>query len=66
MSDFLPAVRPSCEKHGVMALRKPGTKEQAFCGTWYECTHEHPRCRDSVLLPSPGLLAQLEQAGGAQ
>lgn len=48
------AERPTCSKgHGYMDLRTSTTKEQAWCGTWYDCTNPH--CRDSVLLPSPEL-----------
>jgi hypothetical protein len=42
-----------------MELRPNYTPEQAFCGTWYQCTGQ--RCLNSVLMPSPGLLTQLDQ-----
>jgi hypothetical protein len=51
-----PMELPKCAEHGTMELQKPGTREQAFCGTWYRCT----RCTNSVLLTSPQLAAQLE------
>jgi len=46
-----PMELPRCPTHGQMDLRQPGTREQAWCGTWYEC----PRCTQSVLLTSPEL-----------
>ncbi|MCU1656135.1 MAG: hypothetical protein JWO57_791 [Pseudonocardiales bacterium] len=56
------AERPVCVKHGPMALRASGTKEQAFCGDWYLCEHtEFGRtCGNTILLPSLELLAQLD------
>lgn len=39
---------PECPQHGQMQLQQAGTKEQAFCGTWYRCN----LCTHSVLLPS--------------
>jgi hypothetical protein len=50
---------PVCRNkgHGQMAIRiGHQTKEQRFCGTWYDC--QHPGCRNSVLLPSKELRAQ--------
>ncbi len=41
---------PACPKHGEMQVRKPGTPEQAWCGTWYEC--KDPRCMTAALIPS--------------
>ena len=54
---------PICGKHGPMTQRTPGTKEQAFCGTWYVCEHTEFEqvCGDTILLPSPELLAQLDE-----
>lgn len=63
MTDNLPALRPDCDQHGPMSLRSAGTKEQAWCGVWYACTA--PRCRNANLLPSPELLASLEQQRAA-
>lgn len=40
--------------HGPLQYRPPGTREQAWCGTWFTCH----RCRSSVLWPSPALRAQ--------
>lgn len=51
----VPMPLPKCQEHGTMELQKPGTREQAFCGTWYRCT----RCTNSVLFTSPELEAQL-------
>lgn len=61
--DQLPAERPRCPQHGeFMRLRPAYTKEQEFCGTWYECGHLSPApCKASVLLISPGLQAQLDE-----
>lgn len=53
---------PECSKgHGPMVQRPPHTREQEFCGTWFECAPRFPPCRNSVLIPSPGLLEQLEE-----
>ena len=57
----LPAERPRCRRHGIYMTLRPAsrqTKEQAFCGTWYDCPEPH--CTTSALLASPGLMAQLE------
>ena len=43
---------PECPQHGAMQLQQAGTKEQAFCGTWYRCNH----CTHSVLLTSSELV----------
>lgn len=64
MKGALPALRPACECCGMfLEIRQPGTRAQAFCGTWYD----HPPAQHhlightaSVLLPSRELLAQLE------
>lgn len=43
-----------------MSIRVATTKEQAFCGTWYECTSVWPQqCRNAALDASPELLAHL-------
>lgn len=63
----LPAPVPRCEKHGPMTLRPLAgqTKEQAWCGIWYDCAFPGLRCGASVLLESAELRAQLaEQAAG--
>lgn len=61
------AERPACPRHGPMTLRQPPgghTREQRWCGTWYDCQ----RCRDTALLPSAGLAAHLaaQAAAGRQ
>lgn len=60
----LPALRPMCDTCGeFLVVRKPYTREQAFCGTWYDHT---PRALGllghtvSALLPSSELTDQLE------
>lgn len=56
----LPACRPVCPSspdHGVMTYRPGATREQEWCGTWYRCEW----CTSSVLLPSPALLAHLDE-----
>ena len=64
MSTSLPALRPRCRSHlSFMELRAPGTREQAFCGTWYSCPA--PGCSNSALLPSPGLIVQLREQGAS-
>lgn len=59
---LLPARRPRCRQHGYMELRPAAaqTREQAFCGTWYDCAgFSGPRrCQSSVLIPSKDLRAQ--------
>ncbi|SDF83177.1 hypothetical protein [Thalassobaculum litoreum] len=50
----LPMTLPACSQHGAMSIRKPATKEQAFCGTWYGCE----RCGAAVLFPSKELEQQ--------
>ena len=45
---------PKCPNCGTpMTYRPAGAKEQAYCGTWYDC-HE-PNCKCSTLLPSAEL-----------
>lgn len=65
--DLRPAERPRCPQHGsFMRLRLACTKEQAFCGTWYECAHHGPvPCKTTVLLISPALQAQLDEQARA-
>lgn len=60
----LPALRPKCDTCGdYLEVRKPHTREQAFCGTWYD---HPPRAMGlvghtaSALLPSAELTNQLE------
>jgi hypothetical protein len=51
--------RPECKSHGPMELRNPPggwTREQQFCGTWYDCRN----CHSSTLLSSPELQALLD------
>lgn len=47
------------KEHGPMVARDPAgqTREQLFCGVWYDC--QHSRCRSSALIASPGLTRQL-------
>lgn len=56
---LLPAVLPHCKKpgHGQMVLRplNKQTKEQQWCGVWYDCSHHDCYC--SVLYPSADCLA---------
>ena len=45
---------PKCPVHGCdMVYREPGTPEQEFCGTWYDCGYE--RCAISTLIPSESI-----------
>lgn len=49
---------PRCPTHNTpMHYRPPRSREQAFCGTWYDC--DTPGCSCSVLLLSQELQAQL-------
>jgi hypothetical protein len=63
ITDRLPAERPKCRQHGYMIVRPAAaqTKEQEFCGTWYDCPEYVGlrRCQSTVLLPSEGLRRQL-------
>lgn len=58
-NDLLPAPRPvypGRQEHGPMHLRAhPVSREQEWCGTWYDCAD----CNSTTLLASPELLAQL-------
>ena len=50
----------SCPQHGVALVErsvKVLSKEQEWCGTWFECPL--PYCRHSKLIPSPELIEQL-------
>lgn len=57
---------PRCEVpgHGRMKLQKPGTPEQAFCGTWFKCEEcegaQRPG-RKTIIIMSAGLKAQLAE-----
>lgn len=55
---------PQCPNgHGQMVLRDPPgghTREQQWCGVWYDCPPGQFRCCSSVLLPSPELRADLD------
>lgn len=46
---------PICERHGAMVERDIAgqTKEQTWCGTWWDCAD--PGCRSSFLVPSDDL-----------
>lgn len=61
----LPALRPACSRpgHGFMTYRPGATREQRWCGTWYECSDY--ACGVSVLLPSPELIEQWRQQGAS-
>src|SRR5690348_13958061 len=57
-------LRPTCPSnpaHGYMALRqRPQTKEQQWCGVWYDCQ----QCHSSALYPSEALKSQNNEAFG--
>lgn len=59
MSDNLPEPIPACPRHGPMGLRIGYTKEQRWCGVWYDCAAF--RCGRSALIPSAELQAQLKE-----
>ncbi|MCC9309915.1 hypothetical protein LN042_23055 [Kitasatospora sp. RB6PN24] len=60
----MPDRLPACTHHGPMRLRPSGgTREQQYCGVWYDCRANH--CRRSVLIASPALLADLAQQAAA-
>jgi len=47
---------PKCPAHDTQMEVRPlnrQTKEQKWCGTWYDCTE--PGCNCSILLTSPEL-----------
>ena len=49
---------PRCPTHNTpMRYRPPRSREQAFCGSWYDC--EISGCACSVLLSSQELQAHL-------
>jgi hypothetical protein len=53
---------PPCPKgHGPMEHRRPHTREQAWCGAWFDCPEHH--CGTTILLRSRELQAQYEKAG---
>lgn len=53
-------VCPANAEHGQLHLREGKlTKEQEFCGTWYDCGENY--CKASVLLKSPALMQQLQE-----
>jgi|GEM_PF-3185135 len=58
----LPMLLPTCPAHPdkTMTLRplKRQTKEQKWCGVWYDCTE--PDCKCSALFPSKELDQHLE------
>ena len=54
---------PRCPVHNTpMEYRPARTREQSFCGTWYDCTT--PGCMCSVLLPSAELAAMYDRNDG--
>lgn len=55
---------PKCPTHAAMVSRPtaPQSAEQKFCGEWFDC----PACHNSVLVPSPALLAQLASQASRQ
>lgn len=61
MTAPLPVPVPRCEKHGPMTQRPLArqTKEQAWCGVWYDCAFPEYRCGASFLFESHELRAQL-------
>lgn len=63
MTETLPAPVPHCGKHGPMTLRPLAsqTKEQLWCGVWYDCAFPTFRCGNSHLLESKELRAQLAE-----
>lgn len=53
---------PECPSHGIKLQLRPArrqTKEQAWCGTWYDC----PRCGYAILLMSRALSEVYRKAG---
>lgn len=55
---------PKCPTHAAMVARPMTLQsvEQKFCGEWFDC----PACHNSVLVPSPALLAQLASQASRQ
>lgn len=52
---------PFCEVHTRAMVERPAsTPEQEFCGTWFQCE----LCTNSVLIPSPELIAANNAQGG--
>jgi hypothetical protein len=70
MTENLPELVPHCEKHGPMTLRPAAvqTKEQLWCGAWYDCTSVEfgQRCGVSALTESKALRAQLDEKRAAR
>lgn len=57
-----------CKCGATMVRREPGTPEQAWCGTWYECPKAkapHTEKHLTVLIPSQPLVERYAAAGGA-
>lgn len=63
-TETLPMERPFCPSdpsHGRCVYRPGRTREQIWCGTWYDCpTHG---CHSGYLFPSYELLRQHFQMG---
>lgn len=63
----LPMARPWCPssaEHGRCVYRPGRTREQVWCGTWYDCPD--PRCHSSVLFPSYELIRQHFEFGATR
>lgn len=60
-ADNVAPMCPTNPAHGYMELRPltNQTKEQQWCGVWYDCREAH--CRSSVLYQSKELKAQLAE-----
>jgi hypothetical protein len=63
MAENLPALVPRCKNHGPMTVVSGGGRSEIsrWCGVWYECAYAPFRCGNAVLIPSAGLLAQLDE-----
>lgn len=63
MTETLPEPVPRCERHGPMRLRPLAgqTREQLWCGIWYDCAFPTFRCGTSTLIESKELRAQLAE-----
>jgi hypothetical protein len=60
----LPMERPLCPSsadHGRCAYRPGRTREQVWCGTWYDC--QDPGCHSGYLFPSYELIRQHFEMG---
>lgn len=55
---YPPDTLPRCPVHGQMRLRPLAgqTREQRWCGTWYDC--QGSRCSSAALILSSELAAQ--------